>query len=647
MRLRNWCILSIFILLIKSLNNICFASNGEFNSLTLASYTQQNQQRVIALATYKKKINESNKKIFKLKKIVCRILQIQQENNQTGFNSNSKATRISDRHQDAILTNSGSNNKSSTSNHDELERKLSEVVVSLLEEQTKFSNLILQRIIIFWNPSLNFGVDISSKGALEQGFLDMLGLGDKQICSGSSYGGKIIRATDSENIIQESVSKLISLTELYRYLMMYNYLHIIGSIYRHTKNFERTVRSRLRLFKKMRDRLVSTRDSLAFILNADLPDDVNLPHPISPPCYLNMGENCNEEIHNQILNEIAFFKAVQDENRELSARIRDGSCGNHEVTGCTFCEIKRARISLIEWTFNDVQSDLTRLERDLKLCQETIKRNNGDDLSISKFNKGGGDFEPNSDYNISDSSETMLGYGSSELSNDQDETNYLCGNFSSEFGNNARPTGNMNRRSRTCSNTEIKRYKRRSFHHKTSKKTSKRRYLKSRRIKTIRKSKGHDADPFSADNNNNGISNVISSHKNQIHSTDSKNGSSPSGIKSDYNNRRRSISGGGKQITENNVLGISSPFLSTSETSNHSSDCEYESEIDTSSPFNCETNSITNTPVIHSSVSPKSTVSPETKRGYSSALNESIQLSKTEVPQSPPNIRNNKRRNRR
>ncbi|KAL5369060.1 putative signal peptide-containing protein [Cryptosporidium parvum] len=646
MRLRNWCILSIFILLIKSLDNICFASNGEFNSLTIASYTQQNQQRIATLATYKKKINDSNKRIFKLKKIICRILQVQQENNQTGFNSNSKATRISDRHQDAIVTTSGSNNKSSTSDNDELEKKLSEVVVSLLDEQAKFANLILKRIIIFWNPSLNFGVDISSKGALERGFLDMLGLGDKQIWSGSNYGGKLIRATDSENRIQESVSKLISLTELYRYLMVHNYLHIIGSIYRHTKNFERTVRSRLRLFKKMRDRLVSTRDSLALILNTDLPDDVNLPHPISPPCYLNMGENCNEEMYNQILNEIAFFKAVQDENRELSTRIRDGSCGNHEVTGCTFCEIKKARISLIEWAFNDIQSDLTRLERDLKLCQETIKRNNGNDLSISKFNRGGGGFEPNLDYNISDSSETMLGYGSSELSNDQNETNSY-GNFSSEFGNNARPTGNMNRRSRTCSSTEIKRYKRRSFHHKTSKKTSKRRYLKSRRTKTIRKSKDCDADPFLADNNNDGVSNVSSSHKNQIHSTDSKNSSSPSGFKSDYNNRRRSISGGGKQTTENNDLGISSPFLSTSETSSHSSDCEYESETDASSPFNGETNSITNTPEIHSSVSPKSTVSPETKRGYSSAPNDSIQSLKTEVPQSLSNTQNNKRKNRR
>ncbi|KAK9173123.1 Uncharacterized protein cmbei_4003750 [Cryptosporidium meleagridis] len=645
MRLKNWCILSIFILLIKSLNYACFASNGEFNSLTLASYTQQNQQRITALATYKKKINESNKKIFRQKRIISKILQAQKENNQTGFNSNSKAARISDRHQDAIVVANGSNNKSSASNNDELEKKLSEVVVSLLDEQAKFANLILKRVIMFWDPSLNFGIDISSKGALERGFLDMLGLGDKQIWNESNYGGKLISATDSENRIQEPLSKLISLSELYRYLMMCNYLHIIGSIYRHAKNFERTVRSRLRLFKKMRDRLVNTRDSLAIMLNTDLPDDVNLPHPIYPPCYLNMAENCNEEIYNQILNEIAFFKVVQDENKELSIRIRDVSCGNHEVTGCTFCEIKKARISLIEWAFNDIQSDLTRLERDLKLCQETIKRNNGGDPSASKFSRGGGGFESNLSYNVSDSSESALGYGSGELSNDQDEASSFH-ILSGGSENNARSAGNMNRRSRTHSITEIKRYKRRSFHHKTSKRISKRRFLKSRRTRTIRRSKGHDPDSFLEDNNGDGGLNTSNTHKSQIHSTDSKSSNSPSGSKSDFN-RRRSISGGGKQTIENGDLGIFSPSLSTSETSNSLSVCEYESEIDTCSPFNSETNSSTNAPEIHGSICPKSTASSETKKSSLSASDESIQSLKTDVPQSPPPITHNSKKSNR
>ncbi|KAH8581520.1 uncharacterized protein ELE39_000581 [Cryptosporidium sp. chipmunk genotype I] len=642
MRLKNLCIFSIFILLITTVNNKCFASNVGFNSLISASYVQQNQQRTAALAAYKKKINDSNKKIFKLKRTLYRILQIQ-DSNQSGltFNSNSKTTRASDRHQDSIPAIKLSDNISNTSDSDEIEKKLAEVVVSLLDEQTKFVNLLLKRIVIFWNPNFNFGVDISSKEAIERGFLDMLGLGNKQIWSGSTYGGKLARAIDSENRVQESISKLIGLTELYRYSMVYNYIHIIGSIYRHTKNFERTVRSRLRLFKSMRERLISTRDSLALLLNVDLPDDVDLPYPVSPPCYLNVGENCDEEMYNQILNEIAFFKEVQDENKELSIRIRNGSCGIHEVTGCTSCEIKKVRVSLIDWAFNDIQIDLLRLERDLKLCKETIKQNNGgEEPSISRLNGGVEGFVLSPGGSLHDSEEYVSEFDDQD--NYQEEAE-LTSNASDGFESGARPTGALTRRGRTCESTEIKRYKRRSFQ-KASKRTSKRRYLKTRRTKMKRRLKNFEIDSITGNNNCGDGSNMNNFQNDGKQATDFKSGdSSFSSIKGDSIVRKGSVLGGNhKKTTEINGPGIYSPFSSFSDNSTNFTDSESESEMDIGSPLNSDTHVSTKTSEFPSSATRQSNGAPETKRGLSS--NEPFQSPEAEVAHSLSNTQISKRR---
>ncbi|KAJ1606920.1 putative signal peptide-containing protein [Cryptosporidium canis] len=499
MRLESLSIFSLFVVLLLTTNHACFAADIGFNSFSSVSYVQDNQQRFAALTAYKKKINDSNKKIHKLKKLLSRLMQLQNDSypSGSGFDSNFKSARNPDRRPDNVSIEGSGGAKgggalSSVGSGDDLEKRFVGTVLSLVEEQTNFMNLLLKRMIIFWNPSFNFGVDISSKSTMERGFLDMLGLGDRQIWSGSSFGGKLVKATESDNGERESVEKLIGLTEFYRYSMVYNYIHIIGSIYRHAKNFERTVRSRLRLFRNMRERLISSRDSLALLLDTDLPDDVSLPYPVFPPCYLNMAENCNVDIYNRISGEISFFKEVQDENKELSIRIRGEPCDDHEVTGCTGCEIKKLSVSLIEWAFNDIQLDLLRLERDLKLCLDSIKQNSNGDIPV-------GPGSTKRDAGSGSGGRSRESYEGDRQAVSPDEAG--LGPMASKRDQEGEPgsAGLMGRRGAAHGGSEIKRYKRRSLHHRTSRRNSKRRSLKSRRSRMVRRLRSTDQGPRSAE----------------------------------------------------------------------------------------------------------------------------------------------------
>ncbi|OII72202.1 uncharacterized protein cubi_01535 [Cryptosporidium ubiquitum] len=540
MRLESLFIFSIFILLI--VNSACFATNVGFNSFSPVSYVQQNQQRLSALTSYKRRIEEYNRKIFRLKKLISKIIQTQKDNAQSGFNinSNSKTNKTLDKLCDSDINSSKGSDDVNISGNDELERKLTEVVISLLDEQTKFTNMFLRRMIIFWNPNFNFGVDISSKVEVERGFLDMLGLGDKSLWSGSNCGGKLIGATDSEDRIQESIPKLIDLAQLYRFSMVYNYIHIIGSIYRHTKNFDRTVRSRLRLFKNMRERLIKTRDSLALTLNTDLPNDVDLPYPRSPPSYLNVGENCNEDIYRQISKEIAFFKKVQDENRELSVRIRDGPCRNHEVTGCTFCEIKKVCLSLIEWAFNDIQADLIRLDRDLKLCIDSIQRNGGVNAPPDAMFKSEESSDLSSSEILDESGESIFSYECDEQDNSQEEMTLTSNTYEDGLEGSEESLGTFTQINPTSKHSDIKRYKRRSSHHRTSR-TSKRRGIKSRRTNMSWKLKSLEADPLSKNDNkesSNGT-NCPQNNETQITGSKSNDYSASTSVNDDINSNSK------------------------------------------------------------------------------------------------------------
>ncbi|KAJ1607903.1 putative signal peptide-containing protein [Cryptosporidium canis] len=504
MRLESLSIFSLLVVLLLTTNHACFAADIGFNSFSSVSYEQDNQQRFAALTAYKKKINDSNKKILKLKKLLSKLMQLQNDSypSGSGFDSNFKSARNPERRPDNVSIEGscgakGSNALSSLGSGDDLEKRFIGTVLSLVEEQANFMNLLLKRMIIFWNPSFNFGVDISSKSTMERGFLDMLGLGDRQIWSGSSFGGKLVKATESDNGERESVEKLIGLTEFYRYSMVYNYIHIIGSIYRHSKNFERTVRSRLRLFRNMRERLISSRDSLALLLDTDLPDDVSLPYPVFPPCYLNMAENCNSEIYGRISGEISFFKEVQDENKELSNRIRGEPCDDHEATGCTGCEIKKLSVSLIEWAFSDIQLDLLRLERDLKLCLDSIKQNSNGDIPV-------GPGSTKRDAESASEGRSRESYEGGRQAVSPDEAGLGPRAFNRDLEGEPGSVGLMGRRGAAHGDSEIKRYKRRSLHHRTSRRNSKRRSLKSRRSRIARRLRSTDQCPRSAEEGSSG-----------------------------------------------------------------------------------------------------------------------------------------------
>ncbi|KAF7455847.1 hypothetical protein HWI79_3607 [Cryptosporidium felis] len=399
---------------------------------------------------YKRKITDSNKKILKLRKSLHRLWQ-------PGGGSEGSDSR----HSYDVDLKPSNRALDRRQTDDEFERKQRDIILVLFDEQIKFINLVLNRLIIFWNPSFNYGVDITSKVQSDRGFLDMLGLGDKQIWSGSNYGGKVMNIVDVENEEHDNLEKLIDLSELYRYSMIYSYLQILGLIYRRTKNFERAVRSRFRLFKNVRKRLTMTRDVLALMLGTDLPNEGDLPLPVAPPYYLNMGENCSEEIYEQISREISFFREVQDENRGLLTRIRNGTCGKHELTGCSSCEIKKLTISILEWEILDVQMDIQRLERDLKLCRDSIQKNSS--CGPSGSNEGG--------------ESTSGGGDSAGTPPDQDRSCGLDEEGSPDLGRRDALGGWDG----ADGSPEKKRFKRRSLNVRTSRKTSKRRGSRTRR----------------------------------------------------------------------------------------------------------------------------------------------------------------------
>ncbi|KAH7647273.1 hypothetical protein FG379_002416 [Cryptosporidium bovis] len=350
---------------LKNGRNLCKTSVFLGNNSVLLcpiSLAEVNVNRMSVLTTYKKGLLEKSKKVSRMKKSLYKLISQTRMKSERDCKYNNKYSSLLMNKVTRVKTDGG----------------IVEAVLNLIKEQVKLVELLLEVVIMFWDPVFNYGIDISSQSKIDHSFLDMLGLGDKGLWDTDNYGGKVSKAIDTDLGSSDSLFKILGSIEMYRYLMTYNYLLIIGLIYRKGKNFERNIRSKLRLFHNVREGLISSRDSLSLLLDSDLPGDISFPHPKPSPSYLDVGANCDLKTYNEIREEINFFRRVQDESKIFSDKIKSSECTHHDFRGCNSCEIKKTSILIIEWSMNDIQMDIERLEKDLKLCFENIRKSNKD-----------------------------------------------------------------------------------------------------------------------------------------------------------------------------------------------------------------------------------------------------------------------------
>ncbi|KAK6589852.1 hypothetical protein RS030_192907 [Cryptosporidium xiaoi] len=385
--------------------NLCKTSVFLGNNSVLLypiSLAEVNVNRMSVLNTYKKGLLERSKKISRMKKSLSKLISQTRTKSERDFKSSNRYSSLLMNKVTRVKTDGG----------------IVEAVLNLMKEQVKLVELLLEVVIMFWDPVFNYGIDISSQSKIDHSFLDMLGLGDKGLWDTDNYGGKVSKAIDTGLGSSDSLFKILGSIEMYRYLMTYNYLLIIGLIYRKGKNFERNIRSKLRLFHNVREGLISSRDSLSLLLDSDLPGEISFPHPKPSPSYLDVGANCDLKTYNEIREEINFFRRVQDESKIFSDEIKSSECTHHDFRGCNSCEIKKTSILIIEWSMNDIQMDIERLEKDLKLCFENIRKSNKDFC----FDKDGKAicYEDNSEGRSADFIQRATGSSSSIGVNDLD-----------------------------------------------------------------------------------------------------------------------------------------------------------------------------------------------------------------------------------
>ncbi|OII77490.1 hypothetical protein cand_016500 [Cryptosporidium andersoni] len=259
--------------------------------------------------------------------------------------------------------------------------------LELINLQIKKINMITSRLLVYWHAEYNMGFDIESSESLDMSFLDMIGLGDESIWDTSSLGGKVSRAIDhGADIYDKSVDRLISKLELYRYIMVYNYIRILGVIFRKPLDYEKIIRKCYATFKAVKEQISETRDSISLILQQDLPSEPTLPEPIATPSFLDIRKYCNTESYNDLVARIDFFREIQDNYKHAIDNIKREKCINHELRGCSLCESRKYRILLCEWSIHDLEIDIKRLESNLSICfnilnkrhEETIKQINLD-----------------------------------------------------------------------------------------------------------------------------------------------------------------------------------------------------------------------------------------------------------------------------
>ncbi|EEA06125.1 uncharacterized protein CMU_018820 [Cryptosporidium muris RN66] len=247
--------------------------------------------------------------------------------------------------------------------------------LELINLQIKKINMITSRLLVYWHAEYNVGFDIESSESLDMSFLDMIGLGDESIWDTSSLGGKVSGAIDhGVDIYDESVDRLISKLELYRYIMVYNYVRILGVIFRKPLDYEKIIRKCYATFKAIKEQISEIRDSISLILQQDLPSEPTLPEPIAPPSYLDIRKYCSAESYNDLVARIDFFREVQDNYKHAIDNIKIERCINHELRGCSSCESRKYRILLCEWSIHDLEIDIKRLEGNLSICFNILNK---------------------------------------------------------------------------------------------------------------------------------------------------------------------------------------------------------------------------------------------------------------------------------
>ncbi|KAL7068431.1 hypothetical protein ACR3K2_11530 [Cryptosporidium serpentis] len=247
--------------------------------------------------------------------------------------------------------------------------------LELINLQIKKINMTTSRLLVYWHAEYNMGLDVELSESLDVSFLDMIGLGDENIWDTSSLGGKVLRAIDhGDDIYDESVDRLISKLELYRFIMIYNYIRILGVIFRKPLDYDKIIRKCYTTFKAVKEQIGEIRDSISLILQQDLPSEPTLPEPIAPPSFLDIRKYCNTEAYNNLVARIDFFREIQDNYKHAVDNIKREKCINHELRGCSLCESRKYRILLCEWSIHDLEIDIKRLESDLSICFNILNR---------------------------------------------------------------------------------------------------------------------------------------------------------------------------------------------------------------------------------------------------------------------------------
>ncbi|KAH8738961.1 hypothetical protein FG386_003286 [Cryptosporidium ryanae] len=507
------------------------SANNVYNrnvSLYSVSLVEVNINRINVLTTYKKRILEKSKKVSRTKRSLSKLISIQARM------KTEKDGKRSDNYYISFLMSKDTGVKA--------DGDIVEAVINLIKDQVKFMELLIETVILFWDPAFNYGIDISSQTRADHSFLDMLGLGDKGLWDANNYGGRVSKASDTDLRSSDSIFKILGSVEMYRYLMVYNYLLIIGLIYRKGKNFERNIKSKLRLFHNVREGLISSRDSLSLLIDSDLPGDISLPPPRPSPSYLDVGANCNLKIYNEIVEEINFFRGIQDENKFLADKIKSSECTNHDFRGCNSCEIKRTSVLIIEWSMNDIQMDIERLEKDLKLCINNIKKTNQDFC----FDKDGRAIysEQLGDGEGTDFAQRAVGDvddgGSIKGASSDMNAHFLIENIAPVSCTLFVPEGDYSsigsekvvsapsHRKKTLPKTRNKRYTKRSVVSRLVRKTSKRRYQRSI-IRTGSRNKRRESRSETSDDDGatGGLaSNVSTAHEDEYESSSAVSGAS-------------------------------------------------------------------------------------------------------------------------